>query len=330
MQVSRLLVVMLLMVHAYSLYSMRASSYPFISGDSFRAHCDHIFDETSNGINPYAVKDGQTIFLKADSVYIVRFFRDYYPKINAHFIVVSHNGDHSIPGLRNESDLPPPGFNLLHYLDNPDCKVIIWFGQNIDTIHPKLKPIPIGVANRCWPHGDIDNLRFATRRVLPWKERLDKIYLNISVGTNRRLREPALNYFSNKSFCSHDIHRSHRDYLLEMKKYKFILCPPGNGMDCHRIWEALLVGSIPIVYRSTLDSLYADLPIIIVDDWAQVTPDFLRGKEEEFGQKVFMMEKIYFDYWRKQIDVYKHHTSMCGARRAQPIPDEDVVIFEQK
>ena len=31
------------------------------------------------------------------------------------------------------------------------------------------------------------------------------------------------------------------NYLNNYKKYKFTLSPYGNGMDCHRTWEALLI-----------------------------------------------------------------------------------------
>ena len=47
------------------------------------------------------------------------------------------------------------------------------------------------------------------------------------------------------------------------KKYKFILSPPGAGFDCHRTWEALYLGAIPIVKTSSLDPLYKDLPVVI-------------------------------------------------------------------
>jgi hypothetical protein len=36
-------------------------------------------------------------------------------------------------------------------------------------------------------------------------------------------------------------------------KYAFEICPRGNGLDCHRTCEALLLRTIPIVRSSTLD-----------------------------------------------------------------------------
>ena len=45
-----------------------------------------------------------------------------------------------------------------------------------------------------------------------------------------------------------------------MAKAKFALSPGGTGPDTYRTWEALLVGTIPIVKTSQLDNLYSDLP----------------------------------------------------------------------
>ena len=38
----------------------------------------------------------------------------------------------------------------------------------------------------------------------------------------------------------------------------------GNGEDCHRTWEALLLGSIPVVRHGGIDSLFQDSPIFIL------------------------------------------------------------------
>ena len=44
---------------------LRFTSTPYISGDTFRAYADHIFDETRS-INPKKIKKGDTIFLKTE------------------------------------------------------------------------------------------------------------------------------------------------------------------------------------------------------------------------------------------------------------------------
>ena len=38
--------------------------------------------------------------------------------------------------------------------------------------------------------------------------------------------------------------------------YPFVLSTRGNGLDCHRTWELLLLGSIVITRTSPLDPLF--------------------------------------------------------------------------
>jgi hypothetical protein len=60
-------------------------------------------------------------------------------------------------------------------------------------------------------------------------------------------------------------------------KYAFVISPHGNGLDCHRTWEALCLGCIVIVKKSPIDTLYTDLPVLIIDNWS----DF-GGPKDEF------------------------------------------------
>ena len=55
--------------------------------------------------------------------------------------------------------------------------------------------------------------------------------------------------------------------------YSFELCPEGNGLDTHRFYEALLLNTIPIVKRNSLESMYIQFPCVIVDDWKEITKE---------------------------------------------------------
>ena len=50
-----------------------------------------------------------------------------------------------------------------------------------------------------------------------------------------------------KYYRKKDIEEYERDLLTS----NFVLCPEGNGIDTHRVWEALYSGSIPIVRIET-------------------------------------------------------------------------------
>ena len=67
------------------------------------------------------------------------------------------------------------------------------------------------------------------------------------------------------------------DTWKAMSLTAFTLSPRGGGLDCHRTWEALVLGSVPVVKSSPLDPLYAGLPVLVVGDWTELTVERLRA-----------------------------------------------------
>jgi hypothetical protein len=270
----------------------RPSSYPFIAGDTFRAIADHIIDETEQPFDPKSVKPYDIIFLKID--YAPRFFSAIHPTIKAPYILLTHNGDLS-PIYLKAVDHPWLGYDMSKYLD--DSKLVVWFAQNIDYRHPKLKPLPIGVANRYNVHGNIELFKNAVRQIPAWETRLNKVYLNFTVQNNTQERQSALDFFRPRSYAHLADFKPPAEYLEEMKRYRYVVNPPGNGLDCHRTWEALMLGCVPIMKYSMLDPMFENLPVILINDWSEVTEEFLDQKSKEMAGKKYKMEKIYADYW---------------------------------
>jgi hypothetical protein len=66
-------------------------------------------------------------------------------------------------------------------------------------------------------------------------------------------------------------HKNHNEYLKTMGKYLFTICVHGGGLDVNpKLWEALLIGVIPIIkenkpYTDIYERL--DLPVVIVKEW---------------------------------------------------------------
>lgn len=265
----------------------RAPWFPFLSGDAFRAYCDYVFDEEDSSLNPLAVQPNSTIFVKTD--YLGRFFQQIHPRIPHKYILVSHNSDCSAPG------------DYVQFLE--DEKLIAWFAQNVGATHPKLHPIPIGIANRYWGHGNgqiVKNVQSSK----PSHKHL--LYLNFAIGTFPQERQLVHSLLAHAPFSYHASSKKFKDYLRDLASCKFIASPRGNGLDTHRLWESLYVGSYPIVKSSSLDPLYADLPVVIVNDWTEVTQEFLDRKYQELQARTFSLDKLYIDYWIRLIDSYKY------------------------
>ena len=84
----------------------------------------------------------------------------------------------------------------------------------------------------------------------------------------------------------------------EIIKYHFVVSPHGNGLDCHRTWETLMLGSIPIVKTSSIDYLFKDLPVLILKEWSDINEELLENTIQEFSKKKFNMEKLTLNYWK--------------------------------
>ena len=60
--------------------------------------------------------------------------------------------------------------------------------------------------------------------------------------------------------------------------YPFIACVHGAGIDpSPKAWEALLVGTIPIIQHSTLDNAYERLPVMFVNEWSELFQNDTEG-----------------------------------------------------
>lgn len=81
----------------------------------------------------------------------------------------------------------------------------------------------------------------------------------------------------------------------------FALSPAGGGYDCHRTWEALALGSIPIVRTSPIDAVYAGLPVLIVQDWANVTEDLLLATRSKFARLKWDRRRLTLAFWTERI-----------------------------
>ena len=91
------------------------------------------------------------------------------------------------------------------------------------------------------------------------------------------------------------------------RQFPFWLSPRGGGLDCHRTWEALYLDIIPIVWNNSLSVLYEDLPVVVINDHAELNEQFLYTKLSEISkkklsnEKVYKYEKLRHAYWRRLV-----------------------------
>lgn len=197
------------------------------------------------------------------------FIERMWPNMNGQYILMTHNSDHGI----HAQHLP-----LLE-----DEKLIHMFSQNTHIEHPKLTALPIGIANSMWPHGQVSSIQHLVSLKDPIKK--ERIYVNVSEGTNREHRGKVLDTMHNNSLCDfYPQNRPHKVYLEEMAGYKWVLSPRGNGVDCHRLWECMYAGGIAICDNSVNARAFKEmgLPIILIDDYTDITLEWLNSREVSY------------------------------------------------
>ena len=178
----------------------------------------------------------------------------------------------------------------------PD-NVVKWFTVNPLLEDSKIQGIPLGVGQGA-PRDifetniyDIDN-------------KTNIAYVNWQDHTLERSR-------IKQAFVDFDPHwativlepKNYRDYLDELSKHVLVMCPAGNGTDCYRILESIYLGCIPIVKRSPTINYLDGLPLLVVDDWNEISQAFLKEKYTEIitGSE-YSLDKSKLSYWKKQIE----------------------------
>ena len=256
-----------------------------------------------------------------------QFFRSC--QINKPFILITHNSD----GYITDN---PRYVNMIEPHHHGDVSLMPqnlhkWFGCMVEYQNEKIVSIPIGVPNEMHSHNNIyKGSKFTEIMINISNQKNDKysdklLFVNFRISNNYSERIAAYKAVEGKEFCtfseklfteeqlSHHTEVSppiytepYEFFANEISKHKFVLCPIGNGLESHRLWETLYIGSIPITRRNINYSFYEDkLPILMVDDWSEITEDFLIQKYSEITNKLengfYNLEMLNFSYWKNLI-----------------------------
>lgn len=209
-----------------------------------------------------------------------------------HKILITHNGDRNIT-------------EELYQKCKSTNKFDIWYAQNVSCKHDDLLCIPIGLERKRW-------CSFNKWHVMQWcKQHHDKnkkgvLYGNFSVGTNDNKRTECLNYFKDKEYFTNKVtyktpqvskltQEQYIEYCNDILDHKYVLCPEGNGIDTHRLWETLYLGSIPVVLHNNVNDSFKDMPIMILNNWNEFEDNY-----QNFTPS-YIYDKLYCNYWYNQL-----------------------------
>lgn len=205
---------------------------------------------------------------------------------------------------------------FLMFIEND--KIIHWFSQNCTGSHPKLTQIPIGMdyhtmSNRDTLWGPMASpieqetlLLNIAKTAKPWIERKNSLmaYSNFHFTLNTKFaqdRRDAIEQIPAECIFYEPEHCIRVESWKTQINYSFVISPHGGGLDCHRTWEALALGCIPVVKTSALDPLFEGLPIWIVKEWSDINKESMIQVLKNFSEKTFSYDKMSLAYWMNQI-----------------------------
>lgn len=244
--------------------SSRISSFPFLSPDTYLCLTDFGITNTNqlqDWLNNYEKYIGKNIYIVSNLIEELNKEIIFRVNPNAKFSSLTIGQDDELIGTSKVSNIMP-FFNSI-------------YSSNLSESVNSITPVPLGLERAAYKSSGI--IRHFERKfsidaqkriwdvVVCWNDQTNSNRFNLK--NKFRDRENIL--VIDKRISSYTLHKIYRKTL-------FVPSPAGNGLDCHRTWEALYLGAVPVVLESefTGDDSW---PVVRVNSWE----DFLSLKHDE-------------------------------------------------
>jgi len=269
------------------------SSFPLISGDTFRSICDFSFDDDTNlysliqDLQKVESNNSIKIFINGGSRYTELFKECEKNIFRQKLKFIYHNDDKSL--ILDQS---------IRYAARHEF-------YSVNESSSSTTNIPLGLENlkEC-RYGKI--LNYTNNDVRLFKSNRIKdflVLLNFREETNLGHRSGVLNLAKKFDFVKIANKVDISSNIRNIQSSYFVLSPAGNGIDCYRNFEAMYLGAVPVVQRTEWLPYMSDLPILIVDtfkDFLELPSSVKVELFMSFHNKSY--PKLHFDYWSKLID----------------------------
>ena len=246
-------------------------------------------------------RPGGTIYVCTDA--IENFITNFLPHISHSFILLTGDSDRAITDQYIESE-------QIQRLISSEY-LINWYAQNNISHHGSVRYLPIGLDyHTMWERPGF----WGIAKISPMAQ--EHLLLDIAA------RSPALGNRYPLAYCNWSIdnlHKGDRQECLDridrevcyFEQYvvprastwsrqaecAYVLSPEGFGVDCHRTWEALALGCIPIIKRNAISNQFENLPVLLVQDWHEITSQTLIDYYHHIKNKTFNFSTLFLKYW---------------------------------
>lgn len=223
-------------------------------------------------------------------------------------VFVTHNSDYPITS------------QMVHdYAPKTTC----WLAQNKEIESPGIHSIPIGLENMILRTtaaarggqfssevpGALQKAELINRINSLGLAKHGDVYMNFNINTSPLERQEVWDRFSAEPWVTATKKLTLEQFYFDLASYKFVISPRGNGVDCHRTWEALYLRTIPIVKRSTHMNGFSELPIYCVNNWEDLEYNKLMDFYEKVETELFDLSKLKISAWKEAI---RNHNELRG------------------
>ncbi len=270
------------------------SSFPFVSGDTFLQMAGVVFGGTEVvsrwqpnhricfAPGPVATRSD---FLQRAEQFVER-------QGSQTYTLLIHNGDH----------IPPE--TVLEQLGDLFQRV---YSVNVTSETSNVRALPIGLENaRLNNNGRLSYYLEGLEQ--PRSNNRPRLVLSsFHVSNNPLVRQPTADLLRASRFGFDGQSWKRKEYRDVLKQTCFVISPPGNGPDCHRTWEAVCMGAVPVVLKEHLGrSLWDGMPIFAVDsyeDFVDISDDTLRGIYTELTNKT--ARTAFATHWLREFSTWE-------------------------
>jgi hypothetical protein len=238
------------------------------------------------------------------------------PRIRGDFVLVTGDTPSSLP-----SSAPAVAAALL---ESP--YMLHWYTQNYDGTagQSRVSPIPVGVdlhtrsVRPAWgqdmatPAEQEAELEDIAHELPPLAARIPAIYIDFVQSAYRTPAPPGASLVQPRMWVAavlrfqprvvhQDTELARAETWRRRGEYAFVLSPHGVGLDCHRTWEALVLGHVVLVPSSSLDPLFDEVRAFPFASWNDLTADNLSGWMEAARRLDHPAPALTSEYWIRRM-----------------------------
>lgn len=172
---------------------------------------------------------------------------------------------------------------------------------------PRVIGIPFGINNVDFDENALNKISALTQNMNWDGDRARDLYVNFTFYTSERAKLYQL--YQRFNWATAEQGQSVDHYFGQLVVHNMALCPPGNGMDCYRVLEALYLGCIPVMELNELAQTYINLklPVLLLESLESITEPVLSyvRHSDLYDRNNWNLTGITVSFWRNYIDRLK-------------------------